>query len=124
MTGYAFCLKPGESSSLGWQYIDAHRDRLVKVDYEESSIDFGVTAAPRFVIDGIVHDVIHQYFESTGSSTNRILLLTPVFQENENGQYVKTQKLRPRSYTGSDSYTQRKMNEKQEDGGSGNGQGF
>ena len=112
MTGYVFCLTLDEGSSVGWQFINSHRERLKKFDYEESSIDLSAITGPRMIIDGVVYDLVRQYFERTSDTgTNRIILLTPVIQENENGDYAKNQTRRPIIYTGANSYTQRKMDE-------------
>lgn len=114
MDGYVFCLKPDETDGYGWQYIKQHEDRLVKMDFEVSSIDLGTTVSPRFIINDIVYDVVRQYFARVSTSnTMRIFLLRPLLQENENGDYAKSFKRRPLIYTGADSYTQRKMNNKE-----------
>ena len=113
MNGYVFCLKPDESTSAGWQFLQAHRDRLIPMSLEESSIDLAAIVAPKVVVNDRVYTIVRQYFECKGSETNRILILELSLQENENGDYVKSLKGRPRLYTGADSYTQRKMEGKE-----------
>ena len=116
MNGYIFCLKSDESDSIGWQYLQAHKERLVKMSFEESSIDLAATVAPRFVVDNLVYEMVRQYFvHKSDTDTERIILLKPLVQSNENGDYYKTLTRRPLIYTGANSYTQRKMEKNNKD---------
>ena len=49
------------------------------------------------------------------TDTERIILLKPLLQANENGDYYKTLTRRPLIYTGANSYTQRKMEKNNKD---------
>ena len=116
MNGYIFCLKSDESDSIGWQYLQAHKERLVKMSFEESSIDLASTVTPRFVVDNLVYEMVRQYFvHKSDTDTERIILLKPLLQANENGDYYKTLTRRPLIYTGANSYTQRKMEKNNKD---------
>ena len=116
MNGYIFCLKADESDSIGWQYLQAHKERLVKMSFEESSIDLASTVPPRFVVDNLVYEMVRQYFvHKSDTDTERIILLKPLLQANENGDYYKTLTRRPLIYTGANSYTQRKMEKNNKD---------
>jgi hypothetical protein len=100
-----------DPSDIGWNYIKDHKDRLVKFNFEESSIDLTITATARMVVDDICYDVAKQYFvKEDDSTTDRILLLKPYLTVTENGSdYIQKLKNRPRFYNSSDSYTNRKL---------------
>lgn len=78
MVGYVIPLAKNESpGKCGYPFIKENRDRWVEFNFEESSIDIGISSTPRMVVDDIVYDVHHQYFVKEGSETLRILVLTP-----------------------------------------------
>jgi hypothetical protein len=113
MNGYVLPLKPSENPAvIGWDYIKNNRDRLVKFDFEESSIDLTVITVCRLVVEGVSYDVTRQYFNRVDdSTTERVLVLKPVMTVNENGEeFIRSQKRRERYYNGDDSYANRKAN--------------
>lgn len=79
MVGYVFCLTDSEMNKLGtcdgYPYALKNKSRWKSFDFEESSIDCGIVASPRFVIDGVVYEVHHQYFVKESSSVTRLLVL-------------------------------------------------
>ena len=79
MKGFVLCLHPTENASdVGWRFCSDHRDRWVAMDFEESSIDFTVITAPRFVVGDISYDCKRQYFiKETDGSSSRLLVLEP-----------------------------------------------
>lgn len=84
---YLFPLTEEEAenvSDYGWVFIDSHRDRLVQIDLDISSIDFGLPEAARFVSNDVVYSVYNSYCECVGMNTNRILLGAPITLEKEN----------------------------------------
>lgn len=88
MKGYVFPLTLEEvdsGKSYGYPYILKNKDRLVEMSFEESSIDFSIMTAPRFVVAGVVYEAIRQYFTNNNAdTTHRVLLLSPLKNETEN----------------------------------------
>ena len=85
MVGFVFPLKEDEiAATKGFPFINKNRDRLVSFDYEESSIDLGISALPRFVINERVYEPISQYFElASDNKVNRIIMLAPTRVEKD-----------------------------------------
>lgn len=84
---YLFPLTKEESetiSDFGWNFIKDNKDRLVEIDLDMSSIDFGFGEASRFVVNGISYAVHNTYCECVGMNTNRILLAQPILLEKDN----------------------------------------
>ena len=110
MKGFVLCLHPTENASdVGWRFCSDHRDRWVAMDFEESSIDFTVITAPRFVVGDISYDCKRQYFiKETDGSSSRLLVLEPFIQESENGTTIIDQARCHYRYTGADGYHERK----------------
>lgn len=110
MKGFVLCLHPTENASdVGWRFCSDHRDRWVAMDFEESSIDFTVITAPRFIVNDISYDCKRQYFiKETDGSSSRLLVLEPFIQESENGTTIIDQARCHYRYTGADGYHERK----------------
>lgn len=84
MTGYIFPLTSNENPGMcGYPYINAHRDRLVPFDFEESSIDLGLSVTPKIVLNNVVYDPQNQYFEKDSNTVNRIILVSPCLTDKE-----------------------------------------
>ena len=95
MTGYIFPLTMEEGSNIGnygFPFIEEHRDRLVPFDFEESSIDMSVMAAPSYVYNGVIYECHRQYFEKKDSTINRIMLVSPINTMIENPALMKNKK--------------------------------
>lgn len=85
MVGFVFPLKEDEiPATKGFPFINKNRDRLVSFDFEESSIDLGISALPRFVVNGLVYEPLSQYFELTSDNkVNRIIMISPTRVEKD-----------------------------------------
>lgn len=79
MVGYVFTLTDDEMDNLstcgGYPYALLHKTRWVPFDFEESSIDMGIPTEPRFVVDGVVYKVHHQYMIRESDRVVRLLTL-------------------------------------------------
>lgn len=88
MVGYVFCLTADEEKKLGtcgaYPYALKNKNRWKSFDFEESSIDCGIVASPRFVIDNTVYEVHHQYFIQESTSVSRLLVLHRCKSDCEN----------------------------------------
>ena len=98
MVGYVIPLAKNESpGQCGYPFIKENRDRWVEFNFEESSIDIGISSTPRMVVDDIVYDVHHQYFVKEGSETLRILVLTPCKSDCEQMSETASYSSKPES---------------------------
>lgn len=122
MNGYVICLEPWESEGdAGWQFCMKNKSRWKPMNFEESSIDFTVITAPRFVIDDISYDCKRQYFiRVSDTETSRLLILAPFIHENENGKTIINKKHNARRYTGADGYYGKREDEKDKEESSKN----
>lgn len=79
MVGYVFTLTSDEMKNLsrcgGYPYALLHKDRWLPFDFEESSIDMGIPTEPRFVVNGVVYRVHHQYIVRESNEVIRLLTL-------------------------------------------------
>lgn len=77
MTGKFLAISAKEwdvAENVGWPYISGRKSDWVDFDFEESSIDLGISTEPRIVVDGIAYSPYAQYFIKEGGSTTRLLV--------------------------------------------------
>lgn len=85
-----FALTVKESNDeVGYDYIKKNESRLVTVDYEFGSIDFGLMSPTRFILDDVCYQIKRQYIK-LGSTSDRILVGSPVLTASENPDLVAT----------------------------------
>lgn len=59
---------------VDWEFVKSLKSRWITFDFEESSIDLGVSCEPRFIIDDVEYAAYHQYFIREGSTITRLLV--------------------------------------------------
>jgi hypothetical protein len=69
----------------GWEFVSANKSRWEDFNFEESSIDLAIVAAPRIIVDDVEYDVNRQYFiKDSDTQTTRLMLLYPIKKPKKN----------------------------------------
>lgn len=77
MTGMFLGMTKKEYESvhrLNWEYVKSCKGRWESFNFEESSIDLGVSCEPRLIVDDIEYRAIHQYFIKNGETVTRLMV--------------------------------------------------
>ena len=87
-----------DSENLGYEFIRNHQDRLVNVDYEFGSIDFGLMSPTRFILNDVCYQIARQYIGLGSDNSDRILIGTPVISASENPKLITEPKIYAKPY--------------------------
>lgn len=77
MTGKFLAISAKEYEAadfLGWPYVESRKSEWVDFDFEESSIDLGLSTEPKLVVNGVAYSPYAQYFIKEGNTTTRLLV--------------------------------------------------
>ena len=110
MEGYCFCIKdPNNKSDVGWEYLKKHQSEWKAFNYEESSIDMNLMNDSRFVVDGVCHECVRQYFiRESDTVVKRLIVLSPLLMKKENEELCDAYKNNRRYSEGYD-YTKKEV---------------